>query len=352
METKRLMRRATCLFALLSIAVVSCTTGPGSATVPPPGGGGDKIGVNPDLPADPGTQSKDLDYPTMTIPAASGNRDGMIWNRFSMNVGKPCTNCFVKSIQASLIKPDGSVGNVDEGLWLHHMVLAANGSGKTDATCGSFFGTGQRFFASGNERTRFQYPPGYGYKTNAGDTWTLISDLMNMNTTAKTVHIRMHYTYVNASPSIKALTPLWLDVNQCGISEVPAKTGKYSYSYTWNVNVPGKLLGIGGHVHDGGTYMNIKKASGQLICNSVAGYGGPGFVSGGMDHNMPGMPGMEGVEHLSSMTQCLSSSAATPVATLARGDRVQMTAYYDSTAHVQMGTEPVMGIAVGWILPD
>jgi hypothetical protein len=348
MEKKRLWR----VIGLLALAgfAASCS-GAGSATVPPPGGGGDKIGINPDLPADPGVQVKKVRYPRAVIPAATATREGMIWNRFSMNVTKPCTNCYVKSIQASLLRDNGQVVNVDEGVMLHHMVLSANGSGKTDPTCGSFFGTGQRFFASGNERTRFLYPPGYGFEVNAGDTWTLISDFMNMNTTAQPANIEMTFEYVNKSPSIKPVTPIWLDVAQCGISEVPAKTGSYSYNYTWNVNVPGKLLGIGGHLHDGGTYMNIKKASGQLICNSIAGYGGPGY-GGGMEHDMPGMPSMPGMaDHLSSMTQCLSSSANTPVANLARGDRVVMTAYYDSTKHQQMGTEPVMGIAVGWILP-
>jgi hypothetical protein len=352
MMKTRLSKRASGLLALLSIAAVSCT-GTGAPTVPPPGGGGDKIGINPELPAEPGLQTKLIKYPRANIPAATATRDGMIWNRFTFNIAKPCTNCFIKSIQANLKKPDGTVANVNTGQMLHHMVLAANGTGKTDPTCGSFFGTGQRFFASGNERTRFLYPPGYGYKVNTGDSWTLISDFMNMSSTVAPVDIEMTFTYVNASPSIKPITPIWLDVAQCGISEVPSRTGSYSYVYTWTVNVPGKLLGIGGHLHDGGTHMNIKKGNGQLICNSVAGYGGPGFeMGGGMDHDDGGMDHGDVHQALSSMTQCLSSSEATPVAQLNRGDRVVMTAYYNSNLHAQHGTEPVMGISVGWILPD
>jgi len=301
------------------------------------------------VPAEPGLQTSVFKYPRANIPAATGSSMGMIWNRFSMAVKKPCTNCFVKSIQANLKKPDGSVANIDTGQMLHHMVLASNGSGKKDPTCGSFFGTGQRFFASGNERTRFNYPKGYGYKVNASDTWTLISDFMNMNSTPAPVDIEMTFTWVPASAAVKDVTPLWLDVFQCGLSEVPAKTGQYNYNYTWTVNTPGKLLGIGGHLHDGGTYINIKKGNGQLICNSVAGYGGPGFEAP-MDHSMGGMD--MGTTHLSSMTQCLSSSEAVPVANLAQGEKVVMTAYYDSNAHKQMGKEDVMGIAVGWILPN
>ena len=159
------------------------------------------------------------------------------------------------------------------------MVLAS--SARPDPLCSvsilSFLG--ERFFASGNERTRVRTPPGYGYPVGAADRWNLIYDLMNSNLAASRVKIEMTYQWVpNTTPGMKPLRPVWLDVNQCGTSEVPAGTGTYQYQYNWNVNVPGKLIGIGGHLHDGGTHIAIRNATtasphDELLCNSVADWG-------------------------------------------------------------------------------
>jgi hypothetical protein len=96
---------------------------------------------------------------------------------------------------------------------------------------------------------------------------------MNTNPEPAKVNIKVTYQWVPGTAAVKPALPVWLDVNQCSTtSEVPARTGRYGYTYRWTVNRPGKILGIGGHLHDGGTYLSITNATtGQLICNSVAG---------------------------------------------------------------------------------
>src|SRR5690606_38815414 len=123
----------------------------------------------------------------------------------------------------------------------------------------------------------------YGYKVNEGDKFSMLVELMNMNTTDKTVYLTLDYKFVPGdAPGFKPARPVWLDVAQCGTSEVAAKTGKYTInSQPWTSTINGKLLGGGGHLHDGGTNLTITN-NGQQFCNSVAAYGTkPEFVEPG-----------------------------------------------------------------------
>lgn len=64
----------------------------------------------------------------------------------------PCSDCLVTWMQAGLEYPNGTVANADNGLWLHHTVFSMYN--KPNAVCKNK-GGGDRFFASGNERTPF-----------------------------------------------------------------------------------------------------------------------------------------------------------------------------------------------------
>jgi hypothetical protein len=62
----------------------------------------------------------------------------------------PCTDCLITWMQAGLEYPDGTAANADTGMWLHHIVLS--NSKRESVVCPSM-DYGDRFFASGNERT-------------------------------------------------------------------------------------------------------------------------------------------------------------------------------------------------------
>jgi len=288
-------------------------------------------------------------YGPYTVPAAGPNRMGMIKNSFAANVKRPCSNCYITSMQAGLITADGRSANVDRGLWLHHMVMFD--SSKQDVTCPSL-GVGilgQRFFSSGNERTPTNAGGPYGYPQNGNPSWTLIYDLMNMNATAQQVYITVTYGYAPlTTPGMRPITPVWLDVNQCSTSERAAQPGKkFQYSYSVTSQRAGKMLGIGGHIHDGGTNLTVTK-NGQVICDSRATYGGkPEYIEG------PGL-GMPGMAHISEMSRC-QGTFENPVTTINVGDTMGITAYYDMTptgpgGDMDMGEapHPVMGIAIGY----
>jgi hypothetical protein len=286
------------------------------------------------VPGQPGAQAKQIRYGPFSLPAATGmdhNQMGMTGNQFRFFVEKPCSDCYITSMKADLLNESGQVIGTREGAMLHHMVLT-NWTNRQDATC--YFGFpfplglifGQRFFASGDERTTITFPAGYGYRVDAFDTWNMIYDLANMDTSPKNVYLRMSYQYVPASTAgMKNVEPIWFDLAQCGFSEISRPAGPSQASWTWTVNRPGTIVAIGGHIHDGGINIAIRNDStGQLICDSRAGYGEtPMYI----DHM--------GMRHISSMSTCIAPN----VAQVANGQRVTETAYYDMDEAVndQMG---------------
>lgn len=271
-------------------------------------------------------------YGPYTIPAASGMEMGELENRLNLWVRKPCSGCTITRMQANLVYADGSRANVNTGAMLHHMVLASQF--RSDPTCGSnLLGlVGERFFASGNERTVVEFPPGYGYRVGFLDQWNLIYDLMNMMAEPQTVYIEMSFTYQSGSIG-EAVRPVWLDADQCGDSEYSIPAGVSDRHWDWNVNVPGRIVGIGGHVHTEGHGIRTEatnESTGQSICNSVATYGGaPDYID------------MDGEPWISSMSTCI----ADPVATVSRGQTVRLHSVYDSPE----ARDDVMGIMIAFI---
>jgi hypothetical protein len=336
----RSFRRAA---ALVVVMVGLAAMGTACVDPPPPGGTATAVLYGPwTVPA--------------ANPAAGGHHGGMgmLENQFAVGVQKPCTNCFLTGMQANLI--DAATGeslNIDDGLWLHHMVMF-NGA-KTDLTCNANtsgiigrLGLGQRFFSSGNERTPTRPDGLYGYPVGANDRWSLIYDLMNTTAQPRSVKIVVNFTWVpDTMPGYRPVTPVWLDINQCNNSQKPAQTGQYSYNYVWTAPQNAKLIGIGGHLHDGGDKLTVTRGN-EWICVISPTYGlDPAFIEGRNSLSMPGMP------HISAMSRC-QGTREKPVATVKAGDQFTLTAYYDSNKHMQMGTEPVMGIAIGYfdMAPD
>ena len=63
----------------------------------------------------------------------------------------PCRDCILTWMHATLEYTDGSDANAETGMWLHHTVWQNTKRG--DAMCSNRKKGGERFFASGNERT-------------------------------------------------------------------------------------------------------------------------------------------------------------------------------------------------------
>ncbi|QDS72079.1 hypothetical protein FKW77_003155 [Venturia effusa] len=259
--------------------------------------------------------------PNMNKKGITGEA-GSLWNYPDTDIEKPCTQCTIVAQQAGLEFPDGKNANIDSGLWLHHMVHFLSGPGRWDPTClnspslphfdvGQTPGSSERYFSSGNERTFFGMDHAgadtkFGYHIKTTDKMAFIVDLMNMNMDDKVVYMTMTYDFVDGPlPSgWREVKNVWFDVNECGTSEVnPLKqSGKYTItSKPWTPNFEGEILGVGGHLHDGGVDLQVQVA-GQDNCVSKAGYGEkPEFIFKKM--TMGAAAGMA-EKHISSMSAC------------------------------------------------
>lgn len=294
-----------------------------------------------------------IDYGPFTIPAGEGephNHEtaGMIENQIDTNVEKPCTNCTLISITPDLIYTDESEANLETGPMLHHTLLAASGGGKSDATCaGKGPGLlGERFFASGNERTVLDLTSvPYGYEVGGkSETWNMVTELMNWETTEKTVEVRITYKYATGgdASSREGVRPVWLDENQCSLdSKISIPSGEESDThYDWEVNVPGDLIAAAGHIHDHGIRVELtnESAEGASLCNSVAGFGGTGYET--PDEH----------PHVSSMGVCLAEEEK-PLAKLEEGEELRLHTIYDvPEGHHEINN--AMGIMLAYIDPS
>jgi hypothetical protein len=274
------------------------------------------------------TYTKVVRYGPFTIPGGTDAEPGMIHNQLRLGVARPCGDCYITSFTPDLVYSDGSQATMKSGAMLHHAVFASQL--RLDATCtGTWLGlAGERFFASGNERTAIKFPSGYGYRLRSYDSWNLLVDLMNHTSSSQTVYLKVTYTYRPSSQDVKRVKPVWLDIDQCGDSEYSIPAGYSDTHRNWTVNVPGKVVAMFGHVHGHGIAVEATNESkaGQSICRSVA----------TLDPN--------DIHSVMSMSTCM----ADPLATIKWGQTVRLHSEYNSSH----AATDVMGIMLGYINPQ
>ena len=155
-----------------------------------------------------------------------------------------------------------------------------------------------------------------------------------LKTQDQTVYVDVSYTYkIARAPGMKPLKPVWLDINNCGDSEYPIPVGYSDTQWDWQANVEGKIVAMGGHLHDGGKYIKATDlqtapndtSDDQSICTSTAGYGNTAEYMG----------------HISSMSVCKGD----PLAYVDSGDIVRLDSVYDSPE----ARDDVMGIMLAYI---
>ena len=352
-----MVKRSTCRRGIVMVLVVAALLASGACTTPLPpiaSVGDPVVGPNPEVPRNQGVNTSVIRYGPWTVPAATGpghTEAGMIENNFGLAARKPCDDCYVTSFSPQLKYPDGTIANIDTGLWLHHWGLYT--FGRVDPSCPAPYPTnlaGEHIFAGGNERSRALFPANTGFRVQPGAIWTLVYDLMNVNTTPKDVVLEMTYEWVPATRTGMYAAKAWVpDVSPvCTEGRVPGDTGQYSRKRTLAVTVPGRLLGIGAHLHTVGTRLTLKDATtGQMICDSKAHYGDPAFQEPPPGHHSQHS---HGYQHLAAVDQCVGTGPDRPLAVLTQGQQVEIEAFYDADAHPHDISDGVMGSWFGFML--
>jgi hypothetical protein len=128
--------------------------------------------------------------------------NGMLDGLWAFNLEKPCEDCYITAMQADLQYADGRSANIEDGAWLHHIVVY-NGLGftpgsKKDVVCsGSIYSLGMgypnRIFASGNERAAMRLNGKYkfGMPVDKGDMFHLLYDLVNQSNKEQVFYVQM-----------------------------------------------------------------------------------------------------------------------------------------------------------------
>jgi hypothetical protein len=310
------MGRLRLRLGALFIAVAALAAAPGNVSA--------ALAATASIPASGPQVSKVRVGPFVLPPAPLGDTGEQ--NRFVPTIPKPCGDCFITAVVPKLVYADGKRADMDTGVMLHHLVIFE--PGKADATCGPTQGIGalgRRIFASGDERTPMQLPSGFGFKVEPG-RWTGVVDLMNHSDQARTVFFEADVTHVPASTAgMKPVTPVWLDVADCGNSQYSVPAGHSATPWDWHSTVTGRIVAAAGHVHPGGQGVTLDDTStGQRICASRATYGSGMFA------------GM-----VTSMSSCSWDS----LGVVRAGDDLRITSLYDAPRTLT-GVMGIMLIAV------
>jgi hypothetical protein len=249
---------------------------------------------------------------------------------------------YITYMSTNLEYPNGTEANIDSGAWLHHMIMATVGKGRSDPTCG--IPGAERFYSSSNDRFTIDMTNNQkdrnGYPLKAGDKIFMMSELMNENPFPVPVYITVTYEWIPGTPTgFRRIKPVWFDVTGCGASSVPTKkTARFDYTMRdWAADFDGQAFSISGHLHDGGTHVETYQ-NGKLICNAVSRYGGsPRYLQR--------VGKLAGAQHISSMSHC------NDMGPIKKGDKFHIKAYYDTQKHaplegVKGKKDAVMGIAI------
>ncbi len=302
--------------------------------------------------------TKTMEWGPFTVPAAMQDGPGMLKTKIT-GIEKPCEDCYIHGmLSPDLVYKNSDSVNFSSGGMLHHLVLI--NSARKDAACGTNYwggSLGERFFASGNERTSVgvDYASNYGYYNPTGSTWTMVLDLMNMAAEPADMYIRLTFTYSpGTSANIKHVTPVWVDQSGCGNSKYSVPAG---YSDAHNHLVAqrgGEIVWAHGHVHDYGISVSLRNvSSGKNVCTSIAGFAagspwapvGPGSGANKehpSSHNIffPGNPDYAG--HIEDMTKCV------PKMGFKKGDILRLHTQYNTP----VALDDAMGIIIVYAVID
>ena len=312
-----------------------------------------------------------------------------------ITVEKPAYDGDIVRFRPNLLRADGSVPPIEQ-IHLHHAVWytlsgEAGLRGNSGAADLRNYGNGP-FFASGEEKTIFDLPRGYGFPVKATDQWQLLYMIHNQRAQSDTVWITYDIDYVASDTAVAqqlhTTYPVWLDVRpsiypgfnaQRKYGHLDPTTHRYICTYpsqqTADFNPWGKtetsqgvsgnatgtpltfpargqpigrtdsftggtLIGVGGHLHPGGLSVDLdlqRASQRQRIFTSEAHYWN--WTNPAIDTGPPTSWDLSmGVTGLPRWGVHVEP-----------GDTLWMNATYD--VGVQSTYED-MGIAVAWLAPD
>ncbi len=202
-------------------------------------------------------------------------------------VPKPTVDGYMVKMVPNLhyANANGSLGAIPrvDVIHLHHGVWLSNGRAGQGEGLGAGYNSGgfYPFMATGEEKTAYILPKGFGYPIGAHDLWVFNYMIHNLTDRAAKVYVTYDMDFVPmsspAAASITPVHPIWMDVESghlYSVFDVLRHSGKHGiYTFPdmakhpypdpshplneFTVDHPGTLIATAGHVHPGGLYDDL-----------------------------------------------------------------------------------------------
>jgi hypothetical protein len=188
----------------------------------------------------------------------------------------------------------------------------------------------ERMFAAGSELSDWPQLPGVGYRVAKGQRIAVAAMLHNatdQQVSNAYLELRIRYALPDAA-RLTNMYPAWFLVSHCGPTIYDLPPGRNVKSSELTVGYSGKLLGIGGHIHDHGRQLRLNNVTrGEHIGTLNTDVDADGRL-----RSIPVVVFPEGYR-------------------INAGEAVKVTAVYENSTGRAL-PNAAMGIVVGYFLPD
>jgi hypothetical protein len=204
-------------------------------------------------------------------------------------------------------------------------------TGQADFLCSN---KEEHIFGAGAEMNDWPVIPGYGYRVHKNDRIRIATTFENP--TAKNyrdafLQVRIEYQSANTERStLKDIYPVWFNVMQCGESGYNLSPGESTKTAQFKLPYSGKLLGVGGDLHDYGQWLVLKDdRTKQTIAALEADLDSKGRI-------------------IAMPVELFSEEGGVP---LHGGDVIEVTDAYNNPTG-KLISDGAMGVIVGYFLPN
>jgi len=149
---------------------------------------------------------------------------------------------------------DGT-GNSEPGRLLHH--VAFYNTTRPDFLCPN---KQEHIFGAGGEMNDWPTLPGFGYRVHKGDRIRISTMFHNPTETSYPrtwLEVKLDYRTATQGEPLKSVYPAWFDAGGCGNSGYDLGPGRTLKMGEFKLGFNGRLLGVGGHMHDYGRQLDL-----------------------------------------------------------------------------------------------
>jgi len=302
-----------------------------------------------------GAKQKEILYGPWTLGG------GGVLSRFIRSAEAPCQDCYVTAIQYTSRYDNGTEILTSDGIWMHHCVMSSFSRALSYTPLGPGI-----LWAGGNERPTLRLNTRYKYGIDWPEDFNFLLEFMSSIKQDVNVSLAITFEYLEKQqPEAVDYRDSYLIWNSVGTPQY--QNGSYNHSsWEWTVPQSGVLLHGMGHMHNGGTHVDLY-VNNKMVCSSRMHYNArPGYGNSGGSARHHGRAvqatkmlaardggphhGAFGDKDISDPGHCTSFGR------VEKGDRMYIRAYYNTTEYDVMShkgkVEEQMGILRVFVGPD